>query len=220
MCLKKLIFVTVLFLFVQQAFSQRNFDHYNRLGINGGYSLFNILTSDLNTKQTDGFMAGFTTRGAFRNSFDLIYGFSFYSNNIAVFGRNSINAFETQYIDYNLQGVQINFFGSYNIIKHHLSLEFGPILNISGKMKLSSNQLEDYILDGYDYLKAKEIEDVSPINIRVAGGITGGVQSLRVSLQYQYGVTNMLSKLNDKGLENTDFKGNSATLIMSLVVYF
>jgi len=220
MSLKKLIFVTLSFFLVQEACSQRNFDHYNRLGINVGYTLFDITTSDFNTKQAGGFMAGFTTRGAFRNNFDLIYGLSFYSNNVEVFGRNPINAFETQYIDYKLQGVQINFLGSYNIIKHHLSLEFGPVLNISGKMKVGREQFEDYILDGYDYLKAQDIEDVSPINFRVAGGITGGIENFRASVQYQYGVTNMLNKLNDEDLENTDFEGNSSTVIISLVFYF
>lgn len=220
MSLKNLFFVTIAFLFVQQSFSQRNYNHYNRLGITAGYTLFDISTSDLNTKQAGGFIAGFTTRGAFRNNFDLIYGLNFYSNNVEVFGRNSDNAFETQYIDYKLQGVQINFLGSYNIVKHHLSLEFGPILNISGKMKLSRDQFEDYILDGYDSLKAIDIEDISPVNFLVAGGITGGFESFRASVQYQYGVTNMLNKLNDKDLENTDFEGNSTTITFSLVVYF
>ncbi len=220
MSLKNLFLVTLVFLFVQQAFSQRNYNHYNRLGITAGYTLFDISTSDLNTKQAGGFMAGFTTRGAFRNNFDLIYGLNFYSHNVAVFGRKPDNAFETQYIDYKLQGVQINFFGSYNIIKHHLSLEFGPILNISGKMKLSRDQFEDYILYGDDNLIAIDIEDISPVNFLVAGGISGGLESFRASVQYQYGVTNMLNKLNDKDLKNTDFEGNSTTIILSLIFYF
>ena len=220
MSLKNLTIVTLLFLFFQQAFSQRNFDHYNRLGISGGYTLFDISTSDLTTKQTGGFMAGFTTRGAFRNSFDLIYGLNFYSNTVEVLGINSIDAFETQFISYKLQGVQLNFLGSYNIIKHHLSLEFGPVLNISGKMKLKTDQFEDFILDGYDTLKAKEIESISPVSFLVAGGITGGIENFRASVQYQYGVTNMLNKLNDKDLENIDFKGNSSTIIFALVIYF
>lgn len=220
MSLKNLFFVTLTLLLVQQAFSQRNFDHYNRLGVKAAYTLFDITTSDLTTKQAGGFMAGFTTRGAFRNNFDLIYEFSFYSNNLEVFGKNPVNAFDTQFIDYQIQGVQINFFGSYNIVKHHLSLEFGPVLNISGKMKLSRDQFEDYILDEQTSLRAEEIEDISPVNFRVAGGITGGLENFRASVQYQYGVTNMLNKLNDEGLENTDFEGNSSTVIISLVVYF
>ncbi|MCF6308433.1 MAG: PorT family protein [Flavobacteriaceae bacterium] len=220
MSLKNLLFVTLTFLFIQNSFSQRNFDHYNRLGLTGGYSLYDINTSDLNTKQGNGFMAGFTTRGAFRNNFDLIYGLSFYSNKVEIFGRDANNSFETQFIDYKIQGVQINFLGSYNIIKHHLSIEFGPILNISGKLKVDQEQFEEYILDGYDSLKAVDIEEISPINLHLMGGISGGMETFRVSVQYQYGVFNMLNKLNDKNLENTNFEGNSSTIIFSLFVYF
>ncbi|PHS62279.1 MAG: hypothetical protein COB12_10805 [Flavobacterium sp.] len=220
MSLKNLFFVTLTFLFIQNSFSQRNFDHYNRLGLTGGYSLYDINTSDLNTKQGNGFMAGFTTRGAFRNNFDLIYGLSFYSNKVEIFGRDANNSFETQFIDYKIQGVQINFLGSYNIIRHHLSIEFGPILNISGKLKVDQERFEEYILDGYDSLKAVDIEEISPVNLHLMGGISGGMETFRVGVQYQYGVFNMLNKLNDKNLENTNFEGNSSTIIFSLFVYF
>lgn len=220
MSLKKIIFVTLTFLFVQQAFSQRNFDHYNRLGITGGYTLFDISTSDLTTKQAGGFIVGFTTRGAFRNNFDLIYGLNFLSTNVEVLGRNPISFTDTKFIEYTIPTVQINFLGSYNIIKHHLSLELGPVLNVNGKMKVDSERYEDYILDGYDSLKATDIEDISPVSFLVAGGISGGLESFRASVQYQYGVTNMLGKLNDRDLENTDFKGNSNNIIFALVVYF
>jgi len=220
MSLKNLIFVTLTLFFIQNSFSQRNFDHYNRLGLTAGYSLFDITTSDFNTKQGTGFMAGFTTRGAFRNNFDLIYGLDFFSNTVEIFGRDANNSFETQYIDYKLQGVQIKFLGSYNIIQHHLSIEFGPILNVSGKLKVDSSQFEEYILDGYNSLKAKDIEGIAPVNFLVMGGISGGLESFRVGIQYQYGVTNMLNKLNDKELEYSDFKGNSSTILFSLYVYF
>lgn len=220
MSLKNLLFVTLVFLFFQKSFSQRNFDHYNRLGLTAGLSLFDINTSNFNTKQGTGFAAGFTTRGAFRNDFDLIYGLDFFSNKVEIFGRDANNSFETQYIDYKLQGVQIKFLGSYNIIRHHLSLEFGPVLNVSGKLKVDSSQFEDYILDGYDNLKATDIEGIAPVNFLVMGGISGGLESFRVGVQYQYGVTNMLNKLNDKELEYSDFKGNSSNILISLYVYF
>ena len=220
MSLKKILFVTFTFLFIQQSFSQRNFDHYNRMGITGGYSLYDINTSDLNTKQGDGFIAGFTTRGAFRNKFDLIYGLSFYSHKVEIFGRDAENSFETQFIDYKIQGVQINFLGSYNIINHHLSIDFGPILNVSGKLKIEHEQFEEYILDGYTTLKAIDIEEISPVNLHLMGGISGGMETFKVGVQYQYGVFNMLEKLNDKNLENTNFEGNSSTIIFSLYVYF
>lgn len=221
MKLKTLFLASSLF-FIQQINAQRNFDHYNRLGINAGFTLFDIFTEDLNTKQAGGFMVGLTTRGAFRNDFDLIYGLNFYNNQVEIQGNNPENIFEsTKNIKYTIGAAQLTFLGSYNIIKHHLSLEFGPILNVNGKLKLNDKELfENYILEGYNTLTAKDIQSISPVNFHVAGGLTFGIESFRASVQYQYGVTNMLHKLNDKNLENTDFKGNSSTITFMGVLYF
>ena len=218
MSLKIIFFVTILFLFTQESISQRNFDGSNFLGITGGYTMFDIMTSDFNTKQAGGFIGGFSTRGAFRNDFDLIFGLNYFSNNVEIFGAASSS--ETQYIDYNLQGVQLYFLGSYNIIKNYLSVEFGPVLNVSGKLKLKSETFEDYILDGYTSLKAKDIREVSPVNFHLHGGITGGVKNFRLSAQYQYGVTNMLGKLNKNDLEYDNFKGNSSLIVLAGIFYF
>lgn len=220
MSLKILLFVTFSLFLLHHSVAQRNYQYYNRLGFQGGFTLFDISTSDLNTKQGTGFIFGFTTRGSFYNKFDLIYGMNFLNNKIEILGRNAENSLETQNIDYTIQGVQVTFLGSYNIVRHHLSLEAGPILNINGKMKLDSNKFEEYILDGYNELKAEEIQDISKINFHLAGGLTAGLENFRISAQYQYGVTNMLNKLNDKNLESTNFKGNSTTIVLLAVMYF
>lgn len=218
MSLKNLFFVTLLFLFTQEAISQRNYDGYNLLGITGGYTMFDIMTSDFNTKQGGGFLGGFSTRGAFRNNFDMIFGINYFSSNVEIFGTGSSS--EEQYIDYNLQGAQIYMLGAYNIITHHLSIEFGPVLNISGKLNLKTEAFEDYILDGYSSLTAKDIQEVSPVNFHLHGGITGGIENFRVSVQYQYGVTNMFAKLNKNDLEYDNFKGNSSLFVIAGTFYF
>ncbi len=222
MSLKNLLIVTLLFLFTQEVISQRNYDGSNFLGISGGYTLFDIMTSDLNTKQSGGFLGGFSTRGAFRNEFDLIFGLNYFSNNVEILGAESPSDThsDTQYIDYHLQGVQLYALGSYNIINNHLSLEFGPILNISSKLNLKTEQFEDYILEGYTTLEAKDIQDTAPINFHLQGGITGGLRNFRVSVQYQYGVTNMLGKLNKNELEYDNFKGNSSLILLAGTFYF
>ncbi len=216
---KCFIFLFFGFLLVQQSTAQRNYDGYNFLGIQGGITFFDIQTEDLVTQQREGFVAGFTTRGAFRNNFDLIYGISFQSSSIGIEGSSPLGT-DTQNIGYTIQGAQINFLGSYNIVKKHLSLEFGPVFDINGKMKLDKKEFEDYILTGYETLAAKDIQEISRFNVRLAGGITAGLEHFRISAQYQYGVTNILGKLNDKGLKNEDFKGNSSTIILMGVIYF
>jgi hypothetical protein len=223
MSFKTLLFIALSLLLLQQSFSQRNYEEYNRLGIQGGISLFDIATSDFSTKQAEGFFVGFTTRGAFRNNFDIVYGINFLSTEIGILGHDQANTGEIsdeQYIDYAIQAVQLNFLASYNIVKHHLSVEAGPILHINSKMKLKSDRHENYIIDGYSNLRAEDLQDISVFNFRLMGGITAGLESFRLSAQYQYGVTNMLDKLNDQNLEMKNFKGNSGTIILALIVYF
>jgi hypothetical protein len=214
---KRLIFVSFCLFFYQQTIAQRNYEGYNFLGIQGGISFFDIQTDDLVTKQEIGFTAGFTTRGGFRNDFDLIYGISFQSEAVSVVGSRGS---DTQNIGYTIQGAQINFMGSYNIVMKHLSVEFGPVFSINGKMKLDRDEYEDYILTGYNTLTAKDIQDISRFNVRLAAGLTTGLEHFRISAQYQYGLTNMLGGLNGNDLENDDFKGNSSTIIVSGVIYF
>lgn len=219
--LKNFLFIAITLLIFTSTNAQRNYDDYNRIGIQGGVSLFNMNTSNFITEQQTGFAAGFTTRGAFRNDFDLIYGLTFFSNKVGILGApTAASSIEKQFITYTIPNVQLNFLGSYNIVKHHFSLEFGPILNVGGNMKVDSERLENYILDGYTTLRAQDIEDISPINFHVMGGATVGVKSLRLSVQYQYGVTNMLNKLNDQDLEGEEFEGNSSTILLMAVVYF
>lgn len=216
---KTCIFIVIFVIFFQQMFAQRNYRGYNFLGIQGGVTLFDIKTDNLVTKQQSGFTAGFTTRGAFRNNFDLIYGISFQSVSVGVEG-SSVLGTDTQNINYTVQGAQINFLGSYNIIVKHLSLEFGPVFNINGKLKLDDDDYNDYVVTGFETLLAQDIQDISRFNLHLAGGITAGLEHFRIQAQYQYGVTNMLGKLNDKDLEYTDFKGNSSTIIVGAVIYF
>ncbi|QNJ97499.1 PorT family protein [Constantimarinum furrinae] len=220
MSLKKLLFVTFSILLFQQTYSQRNFEEYNHLGIQGGLVLFDINTSDFITQQGEGFMGGFTTRGAFRNGFDLIYGISFYNSKVSIQGKRPGGLGDATFMGYTIQAAQLNFLGSYNIVKHHLSIEFGPILNVNGKLKLDSDQFENYIVDGYTTLRAGDIEDISKINFRVMGGITAGLENFRLSASYQYGLTNMLKNLNDKELEYSDFDGKSSTITLAAVIYF
>lgn len=212
-----LFFVTLFAFTLNVAVAQRNYDEYNKLGVQGSYLLFDIATDDFISTQGEGFGGGFTTRGSFRNGFDLVYGLNFVGSAVSIQGSDGIT---TQDIDFSVQGVQLQFLGSYNIIKHHLSIELGPILNITGKMKVKRDAQSDFIIDGYETLKASDLENISPINFRVMGGITAGIEGVRATAQYQYGVTNMLNRLNDQGLEKDNFEGNSGTMVLGVVVYF
>jgi hypothetical protein len=218
---KSPVFIAFFVIFFQQSFAQHNYDEYNRLGITGGVTIFDVSTSNFTTKKGNGMMFGFTTRGSFYNNFDLIYGIGFTNNNLVLIGKEAGNSSNRHEIKYTIQSAQINFLASYNIIKHQLSLEFGPILNLNGKMKLKTDRYEAFILEGTQGVLANEVEDISKVNFLVMGGLTAGLENFRLIAQYQYGVTNMFNKLNEKDFgEEIDFNGNSSTLILGAVIYF
>ncbi|MDC8005096.1 hypothetical protein POV27_13620 [Aureisphaera galaxeae] len=225
MSLKNILFVTLL-CFSLQGIAQRNFDENNHLGLQGGFTFFDIDTDNFTTTQGNGYMMGFTTRGSFYNAFDLIYGINFVQNEVQILGRdlnNTQQGFFEQEIDYTIQSAQINILGSFNIVHKHLSLEFGPILNVNGKMKLKQEEFEGFILDGYETLEAKDIQNISRVHFFVAGGITAGLENFRLSAQYQYGVTNIFQRLNDSediNEPNVNFQGNPHTIIAMAIFYF
>ncbi len=216
---KQSLFLSLFVLISYQISAQQNFGGQNYLGITGGMTTYDIQTGDLVTKPGSGFAGGFTTRGAFFNDFDLVYGLSFQNSKLKVEGRESQFS-KAEDIGYTVQGVNINFFGSYNIIVSHLSVEFGPVFGINGKMNLDDKEMEDYLLSGYNTTTAKDIQDISKFDFRLAGGLTAGFEHFRFNAQYQYGLTNALGKLNDQNLENTNFKGNSSTIFLGAVIYF
>ncbi|NND63034.1 MAG: hypothetical protein HKN48_07535 [Flavobacteriaceae bacterium] len=226
MSLRNLFFVTISVLFFQNISAQHNFEQSNHLGITGGLTFLNIETSNFETEQGEGYFLAFTTRGAFYDAFDLIYGISFVQTEIGILGRDitgESNNGLSQYVDYVLQSAQINLLGSFNIINDRLSIEFGPVLNVNGKMKLKRNGFENYVLRGYENLTAEQIQNVSRVNLHAAAGITAGLENFRLSAQYQYGATNLFNRLNDLDIEqpaNSKFEGNTGTLIFAVVVYF
>lgn len=223
MSLKNLLFVTLLFATNAFVIAQRNFNEYNHIGIYGGVTQMDLQTNNFVTEQGTGFAAGFVTRGDVYNNFDMEYGITFMQNQVGILGRNP-NTLQEQFIDYTLPSTQIRLLGGYNIIRHHLSIDAGPILNVNGRLKPQSG-LEEYILDGYTNLRASDLENVSRIHFHVAAGITAGLENFKLNVQYQYGVTNLFSRFQDsEALQNEapdgGFKANTSTLIFGAYILF
>ncbi|MGM1054701.1 MAG: hypothetical protein ACQEWG_02310 [Bacteroidota bacterium] len=196
-------------------------DSYNRLGIQAGISYGGIKSDDFITSETTGFMAGLTTRATVYNNFIIIYGVNFFQF------KTGINIMETQaskaaVADFKATGVQINLFGGHKIIGEHLSFEAGPVLQINSKWK-PEKEFENYFIEGYD-LQAKNLEEISRVNLNVAGNISAGFRDVKLWVQYQYGVNNIFSKLNSEELENKDSRaanlnGHLGVATAGIVVY-
>lgn len=206
----KNIFLTITCLvFTSFALAQYNNRDGNRIGISGGINQSALMGSNFSTKPGNGFAGGLSVRGNYYDNWSMIYGMQFFVNKF------SLESTLKQDIDYSLSGVQIKLLLSYNIIKDHISVDFGPVLQVNGKMSISGAD-ENKTLNG-TLLKANDIIDVSKINGNAYFGISGGGKVVRALIFYQYGFSNIFSNLNSQDNltllnGNQKFKGNIGTI--------
>jgi hypothetical protein len=191
----------------------------NRIGISGGISQMTLLSSNFKVKPESGFMGGLSVRGNFYNDFSMIFGMQFFNNSFSLESKNA--SFKKEDVKYTVEGVQVRILLSYNIVENYFAVDFGPVLQVNGKLKVASNK-EDNVLTGTS-LKAEDIVDVTTINGNLYFGLTGGSKRVKAILFYQYGVNNFMNKLNkDDELKEKNngnkFKGNIGLLGAQLLI--
>lgn len=209
-----LLLVAITLLFVTKSFSQSRYNSYNRFGISAGIHQFDILTDDLTTTKSTGFQGGLSTRGTVGRHFDMMYFLFLNSHEVNILGRETLLAANEE-IPFKLLAAKIGVLGSYKIIDKHLSFEFGPALQLSDKFEVEG-KYSDYILEGYDTFTANEARQTSRLNLMGIVGISAGFQSFKISLQYEYGFSNVLSKLS---VDNNKLKGNIEQLSVLATFY-
>ena len=190
-------------------FAQNGYRDGNRIGLSAGVSQTTLFTNNFNAKPEMGFAGGLSIRGNYYNNWSMIYGMQFFANNF------SLESTFNQNIKYSLQGVQIRLLLSYNVIQDHVSIDFGPVLQVNGKLGIASSD-ETKTIKG-TLLKANQIIDVSPVSGNFYIGVSAGSKTIRAVIFYEYGFTNLLNKLNnDSSLQvlnnNNSFKGNLGTI--------
>ena len=212
--MKKIGLTTVFILLSIAAFAQYNYRDANRIGITFGVNQFTLNTSNFQTKPGSGWNGGLSVRGNFYNDWDMVYALQFSENNFTVATKSLFLA--NQDVNYKLPSAQISLQLSYKLIENHLSLEFGPLVQVNGKFKIDSNK-ENNNISGTTLL-AKDIVDISKFNFYPTVGITAGVRHFRLNVSYQYGLNNMLGNLNTKNL-GVNFKGNPGIINGDLILY-
>jgi hypothetical protein len=190
-------------------FAQYGYRDGNRIGISAGLSQTTLFTNNFKAKPELGFAGGLSVRGNYYNNWSMIYGMQFFANNF------SLESTFDQKIKYSIQGVQVRILFSYNVVENHVSLDFGPVLQINGKLDVASSD-ENKIIKG-TLLEANQIVDVSPVSGNIYLGCSAGNKTVRAVIFYEYGFTNILNKLNkDENLRefnnNDSFKGNLGTI--------
>jgi hypothetical protein len=206
--MKKLILFSVL-LFNVMTFAQYNRRDGNRIGIMGGITQTSLKTSNFVTKPESGWVGGLSVRGNYYDNFSAIFGMQFFENHFSV--ETLTPLLNKVDVDYKTMGVQIRLLASYNLIKDHVSIDFGPVLQVNDKLKIDSKSELNNVVG--TLLTAKEITDVTKINGNAYVGISAGTKRIRAVVNYQYGLNNFLNNLN-KSEElklknnNSNFKGN------------
>ena len=207
--MKKTFLSLTFLIFTTVTFAQYNNRDGNRIGISGGVNQSTLMGSNFTTKPGNGFAGGLSVRGNYYDNWSMIYGMQFFVNKF------SLESTLKQDIDYSLSGVQIRLLMSYNIIKDHISVDFGPVLQVNGKLDIQSTD-ESKTLNG-TLLKANQIVDVSKINGNAYFGISAGSKVVRALIFYQYGFSNVFNNLNSQDNltilnGNKSFKGNIGTV--------
>lgn len=212
--MKKIFFSFVFILITKIAFAQYEYRDSNRIGISFGLNQFTLNTNDFQTKPGNGWNVGLSMRGNYYNDWDMVYLMQFSENNFTV-ATNSGFVFSDE-ANYKLSSVQMSLMLSYKIVENHLSFEFGPLVQVNGKLNVEKGK-ENNIISGTTLL-AKDIEDISMFNFYPVIGITAGVRHVRLNISYQYGINNMLGNLNSQNL-GYSFKGNPGILNGNLILY-
>nr|WP_315205677.1 outer membrane beta-barrel protein [uncultured Flavobacterium sp.] len=209
------ITLTLFFIFISiTAFSQYKYRDSNRIGISFGVNQFTLNTDNFQTKPDLGWNAGLSMRGNFYNNWDMVYNIQFSENNFSV-ATNTLTLAQED-VNYKLASAQVSLQVSYKLVENHLSIEFGPIVQVNGKLNIDNTD-ENNVISGTTLL-AKDIREISNFNFYPTVGITFGVRHFRANVSYQYGVNNMLENLNNKNL-GVNFKGNPGILNGNLIIY-
>ena len=183
----------------------------NMIGITLGLNQFSVNTSDFEAKTGTGWNVGLAMRGNFYNNWDAIYGLQFSEYNFKVATLNAtLNDRET---NFKLPCANITFQLSYKFIENHLSVEFGPMVQINGKLAVANSD-EEYLIKGDEETIAKDLTNISNFNFYPLVGITAGVRNVRLNVSYQYGLNNMFGK-TDAG-----YSGHASVLNGNIVFYF
>lgn len=204
--------ISILLLFTTTiGFAQYGYRDSNMIGVTLGLNQFSVNTSDFESKPGTGWNVGLSMRGNFYNDWDALYGIQFSEYNFKVATLNqTLNDRET---NFKLPCANITFQLSYKIIENHLSFEFGPLVQINGKLAVEKTD-EEYLIKGDEETTAKDITNISNFSFYPLIGVTAGVRNVRLNVSYQYGINNMLGKL-DAG-----YSGHASVINGNVIFYF
>ena len=220
------ILVALNITFVTKSFSQHgNYRITNGIAITGAISKFNIVTDNFTTEQATGFLGGTLATVDIPNRwYNISFGLQLSENHFKVSARPTMTSPIDDFVEYKLFTAQVALLAHIKVIENNVTIDLGPMLQYNGKLELNDTAQEVYFINNYNNLLASDITDISKFNINGAIGASAGLDFLKLKVQYIYGFTNMLKKLNTKNLDTSgndkSFKGNQSMLVLGVTVSF
>ena len=186
--MKRYFLVFVLLGLINTASAQYGKGDYNHIGISLGVNQTDLYTDNFAIKPGTSWTAGLSVRGNYYNNFSMIYGMNFTENKFSI---GTFSGISQKEVDLKMMAVQIHLLLCYKIGGGPISLDFGTVLQVNSKLKFNDSDENNFIA-GNELLRVQDVEDINPINFNIYAGISGGFENIRLSLSYQYGVTNIL----------------------------
>jgi len=213
--------------FVTISFAQhRRVPIRNGIGIQGGITQFDIITSNFDTKKGNGWTAGGSATVDIPHKwYNMSYNLQFSENTVGIAARPVTLSTAEEFIDYKLFTAQVSLLANIKLIQNYLTLDAGPMLQYNGNLELKDENKKNYIINNYNNLLAEDIKEISKFNINGTVGLSAGFSHFRVKAQYIYGFTNTLNKLNKNNLDTAGssknkFKGHQSMLDFSEMITF
>jgi len=199
-------------------FAQSGFRDSNRIGIGAGLTQLNIFTDNFTVTPESGWIGGLSVRGNYYNNWQMSFGMFFTDSNFSI---PTLKGLQQTQTNFKMSAVQIYIVPSYVAIEDHLNLEFGPVLQVNGKLGIDKDDENNLLLD-QPGLIAKDILDVSKFNANFYVGINGGIKNVRARIGYQYGLTNFFGNLKNNDnvkLLGEKMKGNIGLISGQITIY-
>lgn len=212
--------------FVTIGYSQhRNYDITNGFGVMVGITQFDIQTDNFTTKQGNGFIGGMTARVDIPHRwYNISFGMQLSENHIEVLARPSTASSLIENVEYKMFGAQVALLMHVKAINNHLSIDLGPMLQYNGKLELENKAQDNHIINDYVNLSASGITSINQFNFNGAVGASLGIKQFKLKVQYIYGFTNILKKLNSQNIDTSGtektFKGNQTMLVLAALFTF
>jgi hypothetical protein len=223
-----ILLVVISFVFVTKSFSQRgNYRITNGFSIAGGFSQFDISTDNFITDQGKGFAGGFlSTVDIPHKWYNISFGIQLSENSIGISARPSMLAASNPnaFIDYKLFAAQLALLVNVKVIEDHFTIDIGPMLQYNSRLELKEDAQENYFINNYSNLTAKDISNISRFNINGIVGASLGIKRVKLRAHYIYGFTNIFNKLESENIDtsggNNRLKGNMNMLVLGAIISF